>query len=54
MIRPASIVAGFYGLLLFLLLSTHAWDPLFFATLGPQWARHDPGGAKAADGGRGW
>jgi len=48
--RPAWIVGAGYGVLLLLLLATHAWDPLFFATLGPQWARHDPAGAKRADG----
>ena len=49
-LRPASIVGVAYGVLLVLLLATHAWDPLFFATLGPQWGRHDPTGQKGFDG----
>src|SRR5262245_61626678 len=48
--RPALLVGATYGLALLLLLATHAGDPRFFATLGPQWLRHDPGGGKAADG----
>ena len=48
--RPASIVAVGYAVVLFLLLLTHGGDPMFFATLGPGWARHDPAGAKRADG----
>jgi hypothetical protein len=39
-----------YGLALVLLLATHAWDPKFFATLGPEWDRHDPERRKASDG----
>lgn len=48
--RPAVLVAGFYASLVLALLATHAWDPLFFATIGPQWERHDPGLLKQADG----
>ena len=50
LLRPACLVGVGYGLVLFLLLMTHNWDPLFFATLGPEWARHDPAGVKRADG----
>ena len=32
------------------LLVTHEGDPLFFATRGPQWQRHDPGMDKQSDG----
>lgn len=49
-LRPATIIATFYGVALALLLATHAWDPLFFATLGPEWARHDPAMRRRADG----
>jgi hypothetical protein len=49
-LRPTTVVALFYGVVLMLLLATHSWDPLFFATLGPEWARHDPTGSKRADG----
>jgi hypothetical protein len=41
-VRPATVVTVFYGVVLALLLSTHAWDPEFFATRGPQWLRHYP------------
>jgi len=50
LLRPACLVGVGYAVILVLLLMTHEWDPLFFATLGPQWARHDPAGAKRADG----
>jgi hypothetical protein len=49
-LRPAALVGAGYGVVLLLLLVTHAWDPLFFATLGPQWLRHDPQNRRAADG----
>lgn len=49
-LRPAVIVAALYGVVVGALLATHAWDPRFFATLGPQWERHDPGLRKQADG----
>jgi hypothetical protein len=39
-----------YGVAILLLLATHAWDPKFFATLGPEWSRHDPERRKASDG----
>jgi hypothetical protein len=48
--RPAWLVGAGYGLVLLLLLATHGWDPLFFATLGPEWLRHDPENRKASDG----
>ena len=48
--RPALLVGVGYGLAILLLLATHAWDPAFFATLGPQWHRHDPQHRKASDG----
>ena len=48
--RPAVLVGVGYGLVLVLLLATHDWDPRFFATLGPQWLRHDPDNRKASDG----
>jgi hypothetical protein len=48
--RPALLVGVGYGLAILLLLATHAWDPGFFATLGPQWHRHDPEHRKASDG----
>jgi hypothetical protein len=48
--RPALLVGVGYGLAIVLLLATHAWDPKFFATLGPQWHRHDPEQRKASDG----
>lgn len=48
--RPACLVGAGYAVIVGLLLLTHEGDPLFFATLGPQWARHDPAGAKRADG----
>ena len=48
--RPAMVVAAFYGAVVLSLLATHAWDPRFFATVGPQWARHDPAMQKQADG----
>jgi hypothetical protein len=44
------VVAVFYGAMTIALLATHAWDPRFFATVGPQWQRHDPELAKQADG----
>ncbi len=49
-LRPSAVVAAFYAAVVVALLATHAWDPLFFATLGPQWERHDPGLQKQADG----
>ena len=49
-LRPAVIVGVFYGTIVVALLATHAWDPRFFATLGPQWERHDPGLRKQGDG----
>ncbi len=49
-LRPAVIVAAFYGVVVVALLATHAWDPRFFGTLGPQWERHDPGFSKQGDG----
>lgn len=49
-VRPASLVAAFYGSIAIALLATHAWDPLLFATVGPQWQRHDPELRKQADG----
>jgi hypothetical protein len=48
--RPAVLVAGFYGAVVIALLATHGWDPRLFATVGPQWERHDPGLRKQADG----
>ena len=48
--RPALLIGVGYGLVLVLLLATHDWDPQFFATLGPQWLRHDPDNRKASDG----
>ena len=48
--RPAILVAAFYGVIVVALLASHAWDPRFFATVGPQWQRHDPGLRKQADG----
>jgi len=48
--RPAVIVAVFYTAIVIALLATHEWDARFFATLGPQWQRHDPGLSKRADG----
>ncbi len=48
--RPATLVAAFYGAVVIALLATHAWDPRFFATVGPQWQRHDPSLSKQADG----
>ena len=48
--RPAWLVGAGYGLVLLLLLATHDWDPRFFATLGPQWLRHDRENRKASDG----
>jgi hypothetical protein len=48
--RPALLVGVAYALFLLLLLATHDWDPRFFATLGPQWLRHDPQNRKAMDG----
>jgi len=48
--RPAVLVGVGYGVALLLLLATHAWDPRFFATIGPEWLRHDPTGSKASDG----
>jgi hypothetical protein len=48
--RPSVVVAVFYGAMTAALLATHAWDPRFFATVGPQWQRHDPQLAKQADG----
>lgn len=49
-LRPAVLVAAFYGVIVVALLASHAWDPRFFATVGPQWQRHDPGLRKQADG----
>lgn len=49
-LRPSVLVALFYGTIVLTLLATHAWDPLFFATVGPQWQRHDPELRKHADG----
>src|SRR5262245_29439904 len=49
-LRPAVMVAAFYGTIVVALLATHAWDPRFFATVGPEWERHDPGLRKQADG----
>jgi hypothetical protein len=48
--RPSLVAAAFYGALTIALLATHAWDPRFFATVGPEWQRHDPRLAKQADG----
>jgi hypothetical protein len=48
--RPAVIVAIFYTVVVVALLATHAWDPRFFATVGPQWKRHDPDLSKQSDG----
>jgi hypothetical protein len=48
--RPSVVVAVFYGTVTIALLATHAWDPRFFATVGPEWQRHDPQLAKQADG----
>lgn len=48
--RPAVLVALFYASVVLALLATHAWDPRFFATVGPEWERHDPGLLKQADG----
>jgi hypothetical protein len=48
--RPACLAGVGYAVILVLLLATHEWDPLLFATLGPQWARHDPTGIKKSDG----
>ena len=48
--HPAVVVAAFYGVVTVSLLLTHAWDPRFFATVGPEWKRHDPGMQKQADG----
>jgi len=48
--RPAAVVAIFYASVVLALLATHAWDPRFFATVGPEWERHDPGLHKQADG----
>jgi hypothetical protein len=48
--RPAVLVAAFYGAIVIALLATHDWDPRLFATVGPQWERHDPGLRKQADG----
>ena len=49
-LRPAFVVAAFYGVIVVALLASHAWDPRFFATVGPQWERHDPGLRKQGDG----
>jgi hypothetical protein len=48
--RPSVVVALFYGAMTIALLATHAWDPRFFATVGPEWQRHDPRLTKQADG----
>lgn len=48
--RPAVLVALFYTSVVLALLATHAWDPRFFATVGPEWERHDPDLLKQADG----
>src|SRR5262245_24051477 len=48
--RPSIIIAIGYGVIVLLLLATHRWDPRFFATVGPEWARHDPAGFRAGDG----
>jgi hypothetical protein len=48
--RPAMVIGAFYIAVVVALLATHGWDPLFFATLGPQWERHDPGLQRQADG----
>lgn len=48
--RPSVLVALFYATVVLSLLATHAWDPRFFATVGPQWERHDPRLEKQADG----
>ena len=50
LLRPAFVVGLGYGVILLALLATHGWDPRFFATVGPQWARHDPAGLRAGDG----
>jgi len=50
LLRPALVVALGYAIVLLSLLATPAWDPRFFATVGPEWARHDPAGVRAADG----
>jgi hypothetical protein len=44
------VVTAFYGAITVALLATHSWDPRFFATVGPEWQRHDPTFAKQADG----
>jgi hypothetical protein len=44
------VIGAFYLAVVIALLATHGWDPLFFATLGPQWERHDPGLRKQTDG----
>jgi hypothetical protein len=49
-VRPATVVAVFYAVMLTLLLATHAWDPEFFATRGPQWLRHYPTMQRPSDG----
>jgi hypothetical protein len=49
-LRPATVIGVFYLAIVLALLATHAWDPLFFATLGPQWQRHDPALRKHGDG----
>jgi hypothetical protein len=49
-VRPAVLVAIFYASVVLALLATHAWDPRFFATVGPEWQRHDPGLVKQSDG----
>ena len=50
-LRPSTVVAAFSGIALLLLLATHAWDPEFFATRGPQWTRHYPAMQKSASDG---
>lgn len=50
LVGPVAITAVFYALVILVLLATHEWDPRFFATVGPQWSRHDPTGRRAADG----
>lgn len=49
-LRPSVLVAAFYAAIVIALLATHEWDPRLFATVGPQWERHDPGLRKQGDG----
>ena len=49
-LRPTILVAAFYGVIVVALLASHAWYSRFFATVGPQWQRHDPELRKQSDG----